>query len=141
MVSFGEGDNQLHWPENKIADLLKYIFIFHYMYIVPSYMFEAEGDYEVYELIAGKYHPFNTQLRNENLLNKINEDIAKITDETIDLQIGWLFNPFQMRMDADGDIPLPSHVPRTQQSVTFITLYRWIYGHVSGKKKYLHPYE
>lgn len=90
----------------------------------------------------GKYHPSHSQLRDEALLNEINKSIAAITDTTIDLKIGWLFNSIEDRMDAvKGDIPLPSSIPKSDQTVVFISFFRWIYGHVSGKKKYLHPYE
>lgn len=78
-------------------------------------------------------------------MNKINEEIAKITDSMIDLQLGMLFNQASERLSPDGDIPVPSNFPgdkfdRSKDAI-FLSLFRWIYGHVSGKKKYLHTYE
>lgn len=37
-VVFGDtlGGHTLHWPRDKIADLLKYLFIFHYLYVAPK---------------------------------------------------------------------------------------------------------
>lgn len=88
-LSFGTGDNELQWPEDKIPDLLKYLFIFHYMYVAPEfYGLEMGHAYNVYEFKVGKYHPTKTSLRNNALLERINQDIASITDTTIDLNIG-----------------------------------------------------
>lgn len=141
LIEFGNGDNKLSWPEDKIADFLKYIFIFHYLHLRPLYHDKLPSDqFHIYSFDVGQYHPARSNLRNRDLLNKINSEISKITDPTIDLQIGWLFNSFGDRLKEDGDIPV-SNVPVNQQSATYLTLYRWIYGHVSGKKKYLHPYD
>lgn len=142
LIEFGNGNNQLHWPEDKIADFLKYIFIFHYLHVRPLYHDKLSSDqFHIYSFDVGAYHPARTTLRNQDLLNKINSEISKITDKTIDLQIGWLFNSWGDRLREDGDIPVPEGTPIDQRTATYLTLYRWIYGHITGKKKYLHPYD
>lgn len=92
-------------------------------------------------------HPANSTYSGDELLGKVNQYLGYIgggdlsNKATFDLRVGMLFNPLVARIQFDGDMPLPSTVEQTQSTVVFASLYRWIYGHVSGKKKYDHPYD
>lgn len=143
-LKFGSGNSNeyLQWPEDKIEDLLKYLFIFHYLYVSPELMGkDVSYGWWVYFFITGSLHPIRSPYQGVNLLGAINSAISKITDKNIDLQLGWLFNGCDQRMWVDGDMPLPSGVAHSNATVLFMSLFRWIYGHVSGKKKYDHPYD
>lgn len=52
-----------------------------------------------------------------------------MTDNVIDLDLGLLFNHMIGRMDDFNGrgAALPTHVPRTNRSVAFMTLYAYIY--------------
>lgn len=127
LVSFGEGPNQLWWPEDKIEDFLRIIFIMHYLYMQPKYYGTLDADgYGVYGFECGKYHPTKTSLREKDLIEAINRDIAAIQDTTIDLKLGMLFNHDVDRIAPDGDMPLPSTVPVNTGSVAYMSLYLYI---------------
>lgn len=96
----------------------------HYFYISPKYYGTLDADgFGVYGFEVGKYYPTATSLRNERLLQEVNKSISRITDKVIDLQLGMLFNHMVGRIKSDGDMPLPSTVPQTEQTVAFMSLY------------------
>lgn len=69
----------------------------------------------------------------DQIVNKMNERIANINDEVIDLQLGLLFNSTVERLDASGDIKVngsPHRWPRTTQTVVFLELYRFLWRQV-----------
>lgn len=67
----------------------------------------------------------------DGIITAINNDIARISDEVIDLQLGILFNHMVERMDTSGDLGTrlnyfpqdKSKLPRSTQSVAFYSLY------------------
>lgn len=95
------------------------------MYIEPKYYGTYSDGYGVYGFDVGTYHPNKTSLKEAALINAINSSISKITDTTVDLKLGILFNHHTDRMmiSPKGDMYLHGATPHTHQSVAFATLY------------------
>lgn len=77
----------------------------------------------------------------DEVIRSINSDIAGISDDVIDLQLGILFNHMVERMDTSGDLgtrlgyldkgPVKK-LPRSTQSVAFLSLYLYVKRQVTA---------
>lgn len=124
VLFFGDSNNELLWPYTHLDDLFKLIFIMHYFYVSPRYYGTLDADsFGVYGFDVGQYWPTRTSLKDDALIVDMNKRIANITDKEIDLQLGMLFSHMVNRIEHDGDMPMPSTVPRTQQTVAFASFY------------------